>query len=1415
MTKNKYRTKKKEKRPFVQQLKDLLEEVSHGLSTNFNASYIWIGLIDETDGKMREVSSFGTHPPKRTKLAKLQYDVCKKVFENGVAIKKQKDVKLEISPQGKNKIQSILCLPIKIDKIERNKKLIPLTLGVLFLGSTEKNNFSREEETKIKTIAGILTYAIWNYNYEFGERFSKQFKFRIPSVNLHENISDGLEKIMNFFKADHGTLYRYDRETHSFFDVIAKGVSKKFWEHAVPRKDGVAAHVIKNPVPYTLDDVNQDPLFSNSPFTKDEGVKSTAATSLDGEGVLFLSYSERHEFSNIEKEQFKFFSRVISAVFRSLRLTEELKWGRKSQVSTPSPDWTEMLKLFFEKKLLKITDIDVIRLYNYDRSSDRYSLAVQAGALAPYISMKARKGGVVEHFAKGKIPIFYDKIEESSLKNSPITKKEGIKSAAVLPLVYGQSEVLGVLFVNYRESQRFTNENKGRLIGLVEFLALVLNSVSKDTELTRTINILQNLHSYKHEKKVEDIQASLQMITDGIAYLTKADLVLILMHLKKKKVFFVGGAHGIEKEEISKKFPLRKGIGRDVLDTEKEITKSNFEDHYPQSILYKKAGIRSVKCVPLIYANEIVGLLYWGYRSKNFPQPDYSSELLEIFYGEASQRIGNYLSDKKIIQKQKQLESLLDITKIVHASKLNLKKTLNEMTKIIADKLGYERGIVSLKEKVGEIDYFKRVAFIGLDKEEKKRLSKISTWNTVEQIKQIIGLRKEFRISNSYYIPSKYSHEVKRILSSVSVLGPDEVEKRDIFEWQPEDYLFIPLRKGGEIIGLLSVDEPVDRAVPTKESVKTLEIFAEHLVLAIENTKRYERRIEELEMLKNIDNDIINKIGESGQEAFGLQDVLKSIIEKSRIIGDVDYADIFLKDGEKLVRKANFTASELKDYLGGYEFSVNEKKSVVAYVTRKKKSVLIKDLHHKRWQNMYSPTYFGMKVELAVPMMQSKEVIGVINVESSKIGAFEREDQNYLEALAAQSVIAIQNANAYELKVQRLKDYDILQSIEKKIGSSLDLEEIVKHVLEVLVKNTNSEIAHISLWHKDTNALEILARHGIKDVKLPHWYRKGITILAAQRKEFIYVPDLDERCPCCEKGSWRENHFYQIGEVSIKSELGIPVIYDDNVLGVINLESGKLDAFRDHIPLVTFISSQIGRAIEQAKQHKKELKEKEGRVTRDLLGFIGQTMIHELNNSLAAIRGNLEALSRLDKDEEEKRKRLLKRNEKIISDILYEIERLPEETALEKFEIQDALNDIIDECKTYREYNQSIRISHKLINENIIVEANKKCMYIIIRNLLQNAFAAMPKGGELNIETKKWQSRVEIFVKDTGFGITEENQKKLFDSIIKSKKETGLGIFLMISKSLILSFKGDIELVESKVGKGTEFKLWLPLVTDG
>jgi signal transduction histidine kinase len=96
----------------------------------------------------------------------------------------------------------------------------------------------------------------------------------------------------------------------------------------------------------------------------------------------------------------------------------------------------------------------------------------------------------------------------------------------------------------------------------------------------------------------------------------------------------------------------------------------------------------------------------------------------------------------------------------------------------------------------------------------------------------------------------------------------------------------------------------------------------------------------------------------------------------------------------------------------------------------------------------------------------------------------------------------------------------------------------------------------------------------------------------------------------------------------------------------------------------------------------------------------------------------------------------------------------------------------------------------------------------VFRNLVENAYQAMPEGGELKLEVVSEKDRVLLRVADSGIGISEELMKKIFEPLYTTKPR-GIGLGLTISKQLINANSGNID-VESKMGKGTVFTIVLP-----
>ncbi len=121
----------------------------------------------------------------------------------------------------------------------------------------------------------------------------------------------------------------------------------------------------------------------------------------------------------------------------------------------------------------------------------------------------------------------------------------------------------------------------------------------------------------------------------------------------------------------------------------------------------------------------------------------------------------------------------------------------------------------------------------------------------------------------------------------------------------------------------------------------------------------------------------------------------------------------------------------------------------------------------------------------------------------------------------------------------------------------------------------------------------------------------------------------------------------------------------------------------------------------------------------------------------------------------------------------------------------------------------SIQVSLKIPADLPQVYADPLQVEQILGNLITNACQSIRDGGKLTVSASQHKQMITIAVKDTGTGITAENMPKLFEPLF-STKITGIGLGLSVSKKMAEANGGRIE-VESQVGKGSTFTLYLPL----
>jgi|GEM_PF-2475436 len=274
--------------------------------------------------------------------------------------------------------------------------------------------------------------------------------------------------------------------------------------------------------------------------------------------------------------------------------------------------------------------------------------------------------------------------------------------------------------------------------------------------------------------------------------------------------------------------------------------------------------------------------------------------------------------------------------------------------------------------------------------------------------------------------------------------------------------------------------------------------------------------------------------------------------------------------------------------------------------------------------------------------------------------------------------------------------------------------------------------------------------------------------------------------------------------------------------------SGNLFAINSILP-VEFKSSdnieyQINEIIDSAQNN---IPSKNCEIGDDIKSEILANVSHELRTPLAIIKESVEVISdKLIGDVNDAQEHFLSISLRNIERLANIINRLLEMSGIEKKDIKincRRVNLFSVMEKIYREIKpgaekKSISIEIDITDNLPEIETDEKKIRQILSNIMENAVKFSNNGGSIYFGAYRVHNSIEIFIKDTGRGIPEEELPRIFNKFHQVRRtagpgERGTGLGLSISKKLIEMLNGSIQ-VKSEVGIGTTFVVRLPVNND-
>lgn len=260
---------------------------------------------------------------------------------------------------------------------------------------------------------------------------------------------------------------------------------------------------------------------------------------------------------------------------------------------------------------------------------------------------------------------------------------------------------------------------------------------------------------------------------------------------------------------------------------------------------------------------------------------------------------------------------------------------------------------------------------------------------------------------------------------------------------------------------------------------------------------------------------------------------------------------------------------------------------ITGAAARERQPILVPDV---RTDPRYLNAVDAVRTELAVPMEARGKLVGVIDIQSTRVDAYSEYDRALLRLIASRVAVAIDNARLYRRVERQNRTLRALAHLSQEFASILDPDVLLKRIAESVRQIINYHGFSILLLDEESKSLRnhfsLRYDERVNLDNIP--YGKGITGAAVVTREAVRVDNTlaDPR--------------YIPSHPDIRSEVAIPLVVKDRVIGVMDLESERLGYFsEDHVRTLSLLAPQIASSIENARLYE-EVAQRERRLDKDL-----------------------------------------------------------------------------------------------------------------------------------------------------------------------------------------------------------------------
>jgi GAF domain-containing protein len=350
----------------------------------------------------------------------------------------------------------------------------------------------------------------------------------------------------------------------------------------------------------------------------------------------------------------------------------------------------------------------------------------------------------------------------------------------------------------------------------------------------------------------------------------------------------------------------------------------------------------------------------------------------------------------------------------------------------------------------------------------------------------------------------------------------------------------LPLKVEDRILGVLDVQSDRLNAFHPNDLV-ILGALADTIARAVESARLYSglrRRADQLDLIAEVSKSVTSTL-----------DLPQLMTDAARLIHErfgYPYVQLFTVHPNRRLIEYEAGSGRRSPKLIGYSLDLDDARGIIPWVAREGKTVLAEDVSlDPRYRPSPVPPK-NTRCELTIPLLFDDRVLGILDIQSDKINAFNDDDRLMFEAVAGTIASAIRNADLYRSEQWRRQVADSLREVAGLLSANVGLDQVLRAILTELDRNLPIDIS--AIWLLEDGELHLAAVHGMEPLALQSAYlaseKASLAVASAlmSNEPLVRKPD-DPLWPAGLAGGFESNY----------SSIAAPLIVGGQPVGVLTL----------------------------------------------------------------------------------------------------------------------------------------------------------------------------------------------------------------------------------------------------------------------